>query len=518
MDEATTTTYDFSLPNRQSPIAVFLIVQKLIQQLIRQFWPILLIYILNNLDFQAKSNDSTIFDSYFTNVLFFIAGLSTIGSIISYFKFYYYVQDDEFVIEKGILQKKKINIPFDRIQTINFEQNLIHQAFNVVSLEVDSAGTVQKEIAIQAISRERAEAIRTFIMREKAKRQVVDNEQDETTISAEITEPPAQTLMHLRPMDLLKIGVSQNHFQGLGIIFGFGFWIWQTLEDFLPDYRQGENPMVYLERDLGLGSIISMWTYLIVLLILFSVLISLVMTVFRFFDMQFFRTSAGFKVVSGLFTKREQSANFNKIQLIRWEDSILKRIFGIFRLHLFQASSAAVNIRQSINVPGCYQPQIDTVRATYFPDEKNYQYTTHGISSKIIGRRVLYLGGIPALIIVLNGYLSESLIIGLLSIVWIGIIYATSLFVHRNWKFHIHEEGILTEHGILGTEFTLLKWYKIQAVKTRQSIYQRRHDLADLYFYTAAGTVKIPYVPLEKARQITNFVLYRVETDERSWM
>jgi len=97
-------------------------------------------------------------------------------------------------------------------------------------------------------------------------------------------------------------------------------------------------------------------------------------------------------------------------------------------------------------------------------------------------------------------------------------VFFTSRIFHRNWKFHLSEEGILTEHGILGTQFTLLKWYKVQAVKTRQSIYQRRKDVADLYFYTAAGSVRIPYISLEKAQQITNYVLYKVEVDNRSWM
>ena len=131
---------NFSQPKRQSPIAIFLIVQNLIEQIIRQFWPILLVVILQNFDFQTRGSASSD-DPYTTRILFFIGALSAVGSIIAYFKFYYYIKNDEFVIEKGLFQKKKINIPFDRIQTINFEQNLIHRAFNVVSLEIDSAGS-----------------------------------------------------------------------------------------------------------------------------------------------------------------------------------------------------------------------------------------------------------------------------------------------------------------------------------------------------------------------------------------
>ncbi|MEM1120537.1 MAG: PH domain-containing protein [Bacteroidota bacterium] len=504
----------FEERRRQSPIAIFLIIQRLIQQIVRQFWPILLVVILNNLDFQAK-NSSGNEDPYYTKILFFLGGLSAVGSIIAYFKFYYYIKDDEFIIEKGLLSKTKINIPFDRIQTINFEQNIIHQIFNVVSLEIDSAGSNQKEISLQAIKRSQAEAIRSFIMSEKAK---IQQETVNEKVATSYQKEQPDLLMQLSPLDLLKIGISQNHLRGLGIIFGFGFWIWQSVEDFLPDYRAGENPMEYVEKELGMGAFISGWTYFLVALLIFSVLISLVMTVFQHFGLKFYRTKIGFKVSSGLFTKRESSANMHKIQLIRWEDSILKRIFGIFRLSLFQASSAAVNAKQAISVPGCYNNQINTVRNTYFPDEKYLQYTTHAISPLIINRRVMYLGGIPALIFLINGYLQSSFVIASGAIFWIALIFVTSKIYHKNWKFHLSEEGILTENGILGTHFTLLKWYKIQAVKTRQSYYQRRKDLADLYFYTAAGTVRIPYISLAKAQEITNYVLYKVEVDNRSWM
>jgi len=498
--------YNFSIPKRQSPIAIFLIVQKLIEQIIRQFWPILLVVILNNLDFQTKGSASSE-DPYMTRILFVVGAISAVGSIIAYFKFYYYIKGDEFVIEKGLFQKKKINIPFDRIQTINFEQNLIHRAFNVVSLEVDSAGSNQKEISLQAIKREEAEAIRAFIMTEKAKSQSVLPEEEQEVVLA--AEKPT-ILMRLNPFDLIKVGISQNHIRGLGIIMGFGFWIFQTVLDF--DVIDKNNPMN------GLESIFSFWVYLLLGLIIFSILISLALTVFQYFDLRFFRTKTGFKVVSGLFTKREESANINKIQFIRWEDTLLKRIFNIFQLGLFQASSAAVNIRQSINIPGCYADQVNTVRATYFPAEAHLNYSTHQISSLIIGRRVLYLGGIPALAILINAFVQQSIFLGVAALLWpIGIFFTSRIF-HKNWKFHVSEEGILTEHGIIGTQFTLLKWYKVQAVKTQQTIYQAKKQVADLYFYTAAGTVKIPYVPLAKAQEITNYVLYKVEVDERSWM
>lgn len=502
-------------PTRQSPIAIFLILWKVIRQLIRQAWPFLLVFILPYLNFNTTSSSRSE-DPYITNIIIGLTLFSTISSLIAYFKFYYYIKNDEFIIEKGLFQKVKINLPFDRIQTINFEQSPIHQLFDVVRLEVDSAGSMESEIAIQAINKADAEYIRSYILAEKAK--LAPKESLQTTSEEVIeTEEATQLLMHHKPLDLLKIGVSQNHLRGLGIIFGFFFWIFQSLENFLPELKEGDNPIDYLKEDLGLNFEASIWLSLLGILLLFSVGISLFSTVFRYFDLRFIRTTIGFKVVSGLLTKRERSANLNKIQLIRWGDSILKRIFGIFRLHLFQASSAALSASKAISVPGCYQEQIDTVRHTYFPEESAYPYKSHSISPLIIGRRMLYYGLLPLVLFFVLFYTPDNYYyLGWL--LWIPFIYFTSRRFHKNWKVHINKEGVLTEQGIIGKSYTLLQWYKVQSVSIRQSIYQQRKEVADVYFYTAAGSVRVPYFPLEKALTIKNYVLYKVETDDRDWM
>lgn len=482
--------------------------------MLRQAWPFLLVIILPYFNFTASSGSSRAEDPYITNIIIALTAFSTISSIIAYFKFYYYIKDDEFIIEKGLFQKVKINLPFDRIQTINFEQSPIHQLFDVVRLEVDSAGSMQNEIAIQAISRSDAEFIRSYILTEKAK--LATKEVTVVTPIAE-TEEATELLMHHGPLDLLKIGVSQNHLRGLGIIFGFCFWVFQSVEDFLPDLDQGENPIDYLKEDLGINFEASIWIALFFILLLFSIAISLFSTVFRYYDLKFLKTSLGFKVVSGLMTKRERSANLNKIQLIRWGDSILKRLFGIFRLHLFQASSAALSASKAIGIPGCYQEQIDTVRSTYFPDEQQYPYEIHAISPLIIRRRLLYIGLLPLALFLLTFYTPDNYYY-LLWLLWLPFIYFTSVRFHRNWKVQINKEGILTEYGLIGKNYTLLQWYKIQSVSIKQSIYQQRNSVADVYFYTAAGSVKVPYFPLDKALIIKDYVLYKVETDERDWM
>ena len=280
---------DFLLePRRQSSIAIFLILLKSFRVILSQAWPIFIALIFN----PTKSKDT-----YFALVIIGITAASAIRSIILYFKFYYYVKDDELIIEKGIFQKTKLNVPFDRIQTINFKENILHQFFNVVSLEIDTAGSKGNELSITALKKDKAIAIREFLLSQKKSIPPILFSAEE--LEEEI-ETPEEELLHLSSIDLIKIGVSQNHLKTAAIVFAFMF----TSMDYI------ENITGWKLED-GIDSILgsSSNTLLIGLItigpafVIIAFLISLVRTVFRYHELRFIKTSIGFKVISGLFTR-----------------------------------------------------------------------------------------------------------------------------------------------------------------------------------------------------------------------
>ena len=119
--------------------------------------------------------------SWFT--IFYIVAIvaaagSALFSIWYYFKFYFYVKDGELIIEKGILEKTKLNIPFERIQTINFQQSILHQLFDVVGLEIDTAGSGKKELSITAVEKDKAELIRDYLIRQGAMQRTTESEEE----------------------------------------------------------------------------------------------------------------------------------------------------------------------------------------------------------------------------------------------------------------------------------------------------------------------------------------------------
>lgn len=492
-----------SSPTRQSYVAIILILFKFIRVLIRAGWPLFLVLFL-----QTKGNT---FNNYILMIALGISFLSLIGSLFAYFKYHFFIKDEELYIEKGVLRKTKLNIPFERIQTVNFEQNLIHQFFDVVSVKINTAGSSASEFNIDAIDKEKAYFLRDYVLASKVNQGI-----DETLAS----EDEAQTvtadnrILHLQPIDLLKIGVSQNHIRTAGVIMLFFFGLLDNIEDAL----NKKIEVIYQEYvGIQIDHWLSVMAATIVFFIFISFLLTLVRTVIHYYNLSLWRTSTGYKVQSGLFTRREDAALKDKIQLIKWQSNPFQRIFGIHHLQLRQASSISIKGKGSIAVPGCYQDQIDLLKADNFPSKDLVQFTTHGISPLIIGRYTIYFGLDLCLLALIILYPRFELY-SLLCLVWLPICYILVRVYQANWRWEINEELLQTRKGIFSHQHLIFQLYKAQSVKLVQSIYQRRKNLATIVIYTAAGKIKIPFINLALAKELQNYIIYKIESDNRQWM
>jgi putative membrane protein len=324
-----------------------------------------------------------------------------------------------------------------------------------------------------------------------------------------------ELILHLRPVDLLKIGVSQNHLRTAGIIFAFFFAIAEDVNEALKDLdifgRIGDEVETLAKGSFMLALIA------IPVFLLISFFVSLVRTVFVYYNMQFWKTRNGFKLESGLLTHREKNAQKDKIQLIRWSTNPLRKLFGIFKLSLFQASSVEVLGDKSLAVPGCYRSHVDHTIASVIPDAPGAAYEEHRIHPSARFRFILFAGLLPCVLLSIIGIIVERQIafavwFYLPIAIWMGHNY------YRKKRLLLHPDLALMKGGIISDEYTLLQLYKIQAVSIDQSLYQWRRDLATVSMYTASGEVSIPFIPIKKAEQIRDYVLYRIEKDGRGWM
>lgn len=493
----------FSTPTRQSLLAIVLIIYKYIRMIISQVWPLVLLVVLNR-------GGSGKFGM--ASVIAAISVFAMIRAVIAYFRFYFYIQDDELVIEKGILQRSKLNVPFDRIQSVNFSQNIIHQMFNVVRLEIDTAGSAGTEFQFDALDKDTANDLRSLLLEKRAEaiESIPEHDHQEAAPIVAETIP----ILKLDIGDLIKIGVSQNHFRSLGLIFIVFFWLQDSLNS------AGIDTDEYLKGawDQGVQAGLVLIFTLIILFLLVSFVISLIRTVVVYFNLQLFREGSKFKMVAGLFNRKEKAALDNKIQILRWSSNPIKRLFGIHDVKLNQAKSAdAINSSSMITIPGCYDHHIDYLKNTWLGEHTVNNLDLTGVSKLYLFRRILFRMLFCGLLIGIMYYLDKPLWMTL-AIFLIPYFLYTSWLGYKKTGFGVNNYNLFVSKGVFDDSYALIPLHKIQSVKLKQTPYQVRKNLCNVLIYSAGGAVAIPYLQESIALQLKNYLLYSVESSSLPWM
>ena len=497
--------YDFSVPKRQPPVAIGIILIKFFKVTVKALWPIVLSVFIGR-------RASSTFDDVFLYIIIAFGAFNLIGSVLSYFRFYYYIEDNGVVLDKGVLKKTRTNIPFERIQTINFNQNILHQIFNVVSLEIDTAGANKSEITIDALSKEEAEALRDFILAEK--KQIIQESGTEEEKVSDLEKESSELLLHLKPKDLLKVGFSQNHLRSMGIIFAFVFTTINQITDSISDLfsdQLSQYESYILDH--------SIFAFLVsaILVLFISFLFSLISTVLKYYDLKLWLSKKGLKLVRGLLNREDITINKNKVQMVSWSTNPIRSIFKMYTLQIAQASSTEVNAQKSkINVPGSYKDQVSKVINMVFPSDYLGTETKRSISPVVKLRLMFFFGFIPTVIGLASWFLIDEDALYFLIILPITYFLSNLYYIKRSYE--INEELVRSNGGVIGTDNMLTQIHKVQAVKIKQSWYQRRKQLATIDLYTAAGEMSIPFITLNEALQLESFILYRIESDKREWM
>ena len=497
----------FMQPRRQAQAAIAVFVYKFVVRILRAAWPILLVFLFRNN--QEQSNSEMLM-----NATVLIGGLISLTvSVVAYFRYYFHLEQDQLVIKKGVFNQSLTKLPFERIQNLYIEQNVLHRLLGVVSLRVDSAGSSGHEVTIDALEREDAEAMRAFVLERKQGERIETGNLD--VEDGTVTAPIAQSVvLRLTLEDLLKIGVTQNHLATAGVIVGtvFGF-LFTVAGAFEQDLVK-----TLIERWPALQP--GFWGFLILATLLFVIafLLTLVRTVTQYYDLQFFESLDGFQLKAGLFNRREASMQKRKIQLVRWTDNPLRRLLGLYKVSIHQATSSSERVAEQIAIPGCKLEQVDDVVHSSFSGSDEADFQEHQISGSYFNWYIRFYAVLPLAVFGACWYFFQEPRFALPTIAFpiLGGIYLW--YYQRKFKLRLSQEYVKISEGVLGRTVTLLPIFKVQSIRIRQSYFQRRRQLASVDLFTAGGSVSVPFLPLALARDMQDYVLYRVESQSEDWM
>lgn len=501
--------HDFSNPTRQASITIIVIIWTYLKLVFRVLWPILLIFI-----FRQKSN---VFN-YIIPAIILILLIAFVFAIIAFYKHVFYVKDEHLHVEKGIFNRVTLNIPFDRIQSVNFEQDLLFQLTDHVKVNIDTAGSKKQEFSLKALSSSDADALKQIIFKNQQNEQFLQQSESNHEISVP-KESLNEHIVHLKLEDLLLIGLTENHLKAGIWLLGLVYYFYERIKEV------GYDLVNYIPEETSLQNTFNEIPYIVGALIIgivILVLISVVRTFLMYFDLQVNRIYNGFMIHKGLLNKTTFLANDRKVQRIYWTDNIISRLLSIRKLTFHQVSHSEKNQSKKATIPLRGKDKLDRIIQYIFP-QFNSDYTqTYTVSKYYFIRRLYYI--IPLYIILIIQSLTTDLIdinpliqIILYSFFIVLIVWLIWKRMHT-FKIAINDQYLYFERGVFDFEYDLLPLYKIQSVELKQSYYKKRKEVANIIFITASGDIEVPYLNLKDAYYLRNLALYKAEISNIKWM
>ena len=439
--------------------------------------------------------------------------LQLLYSYKSYLNFKFHIEGKRFFLRSGVFKFTDTDIPFDRIQNININQNLIQQMLNVVGFEIETAGQGSAEIKIKALKRQDAVALKQILLKNKTE------ESPEVTSeegSAESTrEKSSEVIFKLEIGRLFKVGLSANYLKGFGLVFVFIMTLIQYIEDIFSNLYDVDVGDEYINQvNTGFGFFIALF----VLIILASFLVTVVSTIVRYFELKITRLNKDFEVEYGLFKRINQVIKKSKTQVFELETNPVKDIFGIKSVFISQASSEELNDKKKIGLVGLSADEVEILFQSLFDLKYEQKFVTSKSSMRLILRLI-------------SAYVLICIALGLGLFFWIGnfsvlalptLLMGILIFVayKKVQKSHIgvNENLIKINSGSINTNSKFIATHKIQSLALKRNVFQQRNQHADLIIYTASGSERINYLKLEEALKIINYLNFKVESSHLSWI
>lgn len=504
---------DFSKTRLQSFNGIFLIFFTDIAKRIKQN-----IYILAIPFFQ-----NNIFKDYGTYIyigLALLVVLQFVFSYLSYKKFRFSIQEDAFHLDHGVIKLSHVEVPFERIQNINLQQNLLQQVLNVVGFDIETAGEGTAEIKIKALDKDFATALKSKLIEEKQKAQGDELNPENNEEASETQDKTHSTedslLFQLDFKSLIKVGVSSNLFKGVGLLIAFFAYLYNFVMDFLTNIFDFNLEEDFTNR---IPETLTFTAFLILSVIIIGFLITILTTVFKYFNLKIIKNQKNYEVEYGLFKRVNKVIKKTKTQIFEIRTNPIKNFFNIRSVFVSQASSTQLTEKQKIGLVGLSEKNLGILFKSLFELElKDLRFEIYGSQNRLFLRYfyknlALITGlSIAAYFVYFNWVSISGLLMIFLVLSWLAFLRV------KKSNIGFNSELISVRKGSIDTKFKIIEIHKLQSVRLSRNIFQQYNGHADLVLETASGTVNVEYLRMNEAVDVLNYLIFQIESTDKDWI
>jgi putative membrane protein len=474
-------------------------------------------------------------------------GGSALIALLRYFSFTYRIEAGELVTSGGIISRNVRHIPLDRIQEIRVEQGVVHRLLGVVDARIETAGGGQgAEAVLSVLKQEDVDRLRAAVFAAAAT--LREGQEGAIALRPPVTgeastvEAPSTLLLQLRTRDLVQSGLTTNHLVTLLVVVGgilrlddivpeslYREWIQATFERVGPTVDPAQlDPAgwAFLSGGAWPGPLLLLLAGLLGAVLL-GALFSTGRAILLFHGFELSLRGENLHRSYGLLTHRSTSLPRRRIQVLKIEQKVLRRLFGMASLRVDTAGRQLEEKDgeqgRDILVPIMPVSRLSGLLQSVFP--------TLSLPSpegwRPISRHAIWRG-------MLTEMLAVTLATGLLfwRVGWWGVLVLPLLALpicwlisraqHRGRGYAIRGDFVHSRQGWLGRSVHVVPIEKIQEVEVVQGPFDRLFGLATIEIDTAGqiftgGAPRIRFLPLGEALSLAGQLSQRTAQTRYRW-
>ncbi|MBC1389903.1 PH domain-containing protein [Listeria welshimeri] len=252
-------------------------------------------------------------------------------AVLKYITYKYTLEDQGIRIKYGLIFRKNTYIPYERIQTVQKKQWFFFIPFNVCQVLIETAGGNGKaEADLVAVPVGVVDELKDLRDGKKAAIQEVTPETEEKEVAeAEVEAPEKTEVLQTKQLILMAV-TSGGVFGTLLIVLAF----MQQFRDIIPtDWMETQAEQLW-----KMGIIVFIILIILLLLVLWG--ISIVTTLFKYFQFKLMKYPHSLVIEKGLLERNHTTISLARIQGITIIESPLRQMLGLVAVKVITAGNS----------------------------------------------------------------------------------------------------------------------------------------------------------------------------------
>lgn len=420
-------------------------------------------------------------------------------SLWRYLTYRYRITADSVIVQQGVLHKSQRQIPFARIHNVAVHQSLLHRAFGVAEVRLESAGGQKPEAEMRVLTLADATALEA-IVRQGATTAAVRGAAD--------AGPAADTLLILPLAEVLRLGLVSN--RGMVAVGAAAAAASQASPGLLRNAFEQWGKLLFGYVDshhLAVGGYalagISLAIGVAVLLRLLSMAIALL----QYSGYRLTRDGERLSVERGLLTRLRTSASLRRLQAFTLREGVVHRLLGRRSLDVDTAVTEANNDRRALReiAPIATPGACDALVRDVLPHAAWPPSSWQPIDAKAWWRLALPGAALSLLLAAVLAWQFGAW--GWLTLAWLPWAVIAAKQHAGRAGYAIDEILVAVRAGWWTRHWRFAEIDRLQALQLRRSPIDRRCGTATLWLDTAGAgafteALRIRFLPVAEARAL----------------